>query len=70
MVSNFGREILKKQLQELSKNLDGSFSVGLVDDSDFFKWSVCFTGPEDTLYEVLLTSYNKGRFFQGRTYVP
>ncbi len=36
---------------ELSKNSECGFSVGLVDDNDFFKWTVLFTGPEDTIYE-------------------
>ncbi len=35
----------------MSKNCDGGFSVGLIDDNDFYKWSVCFTGPEDSIYE-------------------
>ena len=60
MQQSFAKEILKKQLmgkhniliKELSKNSDSGFSVGLVDDNNFFKWSVCFTGPEDTIYEV------------------
>ena len=60
MQNTFAKEILKKQLigqqifikLELSRNSDSGFSVGLVDDNDFFKWSVCFTGPEDTIYEV------------------
>lgn len=51
MVSNLAKELLKKQLIELSKNTDSGFSVGLIDDSDLFKWSVCFTGMEDSLYE-------------------
>ena len=33
------------------KNEDLGISVGLVDENDFYKWSVCFPGPEDTLYE-------------------
>ena len=59
--STFSREILKKQLQgkffiinlyiECMKCADSGFSVGLIDENDFFKWSVCFTGPEDTIYE-------------------
>jgi ubiquitin-conjugating enzyme E2 G1 len=49
-MQTFSKEILKKQLVELSK-VQESFSVGLVDENDFFKWAVCFTGPEDTLYE-------------------
>ena len=38
-------------LIECMKCVDLGFSVGLVDENDFFKWTVCFTGPEDTLYE-------------------
>ena len=47
----YSTEILKKQLQDLMKSTDLGFSVGLVDDNDFYKWTVCFTGPEDTIYE-------------------
>ena len=36
--------LLKKQLIELSKDGESGFSVGLEDDSDFFKWRVCFEG--------------------------
>lgn len=59
-MQSFAKEILKKQLIgnikkikiEINKNADSGFSVGLVDDNDFFKWTICFTGPEDSLYEV------------------
>jgi ubiquitin-conjugating enzyme E2 G1 len=52
--------MLKKLLNlELSKNSDGGFSVGLIDDNDFFKWSVCFTGPEDSIYEVIMLLKSK-----------
>ena len=47
----YSTEILKKQLQDLMKSTDRGFSVGLVDENDFYKWTVCFTGPEDTIYE-------------------
>ena len=30
---------------------DNGISVGLIDENNFFKWSVCFQGPDDTLYE-------------------
>jgi len=40
------------KFKELCKNPEAGFSVGLVDDNDLYKWSVCFTGPEDTIYEV------------------
>ena len=50
MVS-MGKELLKKQLKELDRNSDHGFSVGLMDPNDFYKWTVCFTGTEGTLYE-------------------
>ena len=50
-MSNFSKELLKKQLKDLSKNPDLPFNVGLIDENDFYKWSVLFTGPEDTIYE-------------------
>jgi len=50
-MANVARELLKKQLIELSKDESSGFSVGLEDDSDFFKWRVCFEGPSETLYE-------------------
>ncbi|EAA15350.1 hypothetical protein [Plasmodium yoelii yoelii] len=36
---------------ELSRDHNVGFSVGLVDDSNFFEWNVCFEGPKNTLYE-------------------
>lgn len=33
------------------KSDDLGFSVGLIDENDYYNWSVCFTGPEDTIYE-------------------
>eukprot|EP00467_Chlorarachnion_reptans_P020580 CAMPEP_0114525026 /NCGR_PEP_ID=MMETSP0109-20121206/22186_1 /TAXON_ID=29199 /ORGANISM="Chlorarachnion reptans, Strain CCCM449" /LENGTH=170 /DNA_ID=CAMNT_0001706543 /DNA_START=26 /DNA_END=538 /DNA_ORIENTATION=+ len=49
--AKYGRILLQKQLTELTKNpLDG-FSVGLVDDSDIYKWNVMIEGPADTPYE-------------------
>ena len=50
-MSNFSKELLKKQLKDLNKNSDLPFNVGLIDENDFYKWSVLFTGPEDTIYE-------------------
>ena len=47
----FSKELLKKQLRDLMKNNDLGISVGLIDDNDFYKWSVVFTGPEDTIFE-------------------
>ena len=39
-MANVARELLKKQLIELTKDENNVFSVGLEDDSDFFKWKV------------------------------
>ena len=50
-MSNFSKELLKKQLKDLNKNSELPFNVGLIDENDFYKWSVIFTGPEDTIYE-------------------
>ena len=36
---------------DITKNDDIGASVGLEDDNDFFRWSVVFEGPSDTLYE-------------------
>ena len=50
-MDKFSSAILKRQLQECMKQTDLGYSVGLIDENDFFKWSVCLTGPEDTIYE-------------------
>ena len=47
----FSRALLKKQLADLSKSSDLGFSVGLIDENDYYKWSVFIPGPEDSLYE-------------------
>ena len=49
--AKFSRELLKKQLKDISKSEDLGFSVGLIDENDFYKWNVVFSGPEDTIYE-------------------
>ena len=49
--TKYSKEILKKQLQECMRQTDLGFSVGLIDENDYYKWSVCITGPEDTIYE-------------------
>eukprot|EP00397_Hematodinium_sp_SG-2012_P029884 GEMP01031608.1.p1 GENE.GEMP01031608.1~~GEMP01031608.1.p1 ORF type:complete len:167 (+),score=16.60 GEMP01031608.1:239-739(+) len=50
-MAHVARELLKKQFLELTRDESNGFSVGLEDDSDFFKWRVCFEGPPDSLYE-------------------
>ena len=47
----FSRELIKKQLRDISKSSDLGFSAGLIDENDLYKWSVIFNGPEDTIYE-------------------
>mmetsp|Transcript_26313 Transcript_26313/g.66364 ORF Transcript_26313/g.66364 Transcript_26313/m.66364 type:complete len:169 (+) Transcript_26313:537-1043(+) len=49
--SSIARQLLSKQLVELTKDETNGFSVGLEDDSDLFKWRVCFEGPQDSVYE-------------------
>ena len=49
--SKFSKELLKKQLRDLNKRTDLGFSVGLIDENDYYKWSVLFQGPEDTIFE-------------------
>ena len=49
--AKFSKELLKKQLRDLNKRTDLGFSVGLIDDNDYYKWSVLFQGPEDTIFE-------------------
>ena len=47
----FSRALLKKQLADLNKSSDLGFSVGLVNENDYYKWTVLFQGPEDTIFE-------------------
>ncbi|KAJ2033393.1 hypothetical protein GGI01_002154 [Coemansia sp. RSA 376] len=41
---------LSKELKDLLKNPNPSFSVGLIDD-DLFKWNITLFGPADTPYD-------------------
>ena len=43
--------LLRRQLQELTKNPVQGFSAGLVDDDNMFEWEILIIGPADTLYE-------------------
>ena len=47
---NYGATLLMKQLAELSKNPNESFSVGM-DGENIFKWNVLVVGPPDSMYE-------------------
>jgi len=50
MVSSLAKQLLMKQLNEINEG-DMGFSVGLVDESDIYTWSIFFTGTEKTIYE-------------------
>ena len=50
-MSNFSTALLKKQFKDINKASDLGFSVGLIDENDFYKWSVVIFGPSETNYE-------------------
>jgi ubiquitin-conjugating enzyme E2 G1 len=50
-MSNFSKALLKKQFKDINQASDLGLSVGLVDDNNFYKWSVVIFGPTDTIYE-------------------
>ena len=50
MVEGFALARLRNEFKELTQNEDIAFSVGLIDDN-WYRWSICFSGPEDTPYE-------------------
>ena len=50
MVEGFALARLRNEFRELTQNEDIGFSIGLIDDN-WYTWTVCFSGPEDTPYE-------------------
>ena len=50
-MSNFSKALLKKQFKDLNTSGDLGISVGLVDENDFYNWSVVIFGPPDTIFE-------------------
>ncbi|KDO16656.1 hypothetical protein SPRG_17850 [Saprolegnia parasitica CBS 223.65] len=52
---DYGRELLRRQLTELSRNPPEGVSVGLGDDENIFHWEIMLVGPPDTLYEGRFT---------------
>ncbi|CDW72754.1 ubiquitin conjugating [Stylonychia lemnae] len=48
---NYALQVLRKQLKDIQQNDEIGCSVGLEDESDYFKWNIVFEGPGDTLYE-------------------
>jgi len=43
--------MLRRQLNELTKNPVEGFSAGLVQDDNLLEWEIIIIGPSDTLYE-------------------
>ena len=50
-MNKFSTALLKKQFKDINKASDLGFSVGLVDENNFYKWSVVIFGPSETIYE-------------------
>ena len=50
-MSNFSKALLKKQFKDINKSSDLGISVGLVNENDFYNWSVVIFGPPDTIFE-------------------
>ena len=50
-MTSFSKALLKKQFKDINQASDLGLSVGLVDENNFYKWSVVIFGPTDTLYE-------------------
>ena len=50
-MSNFSKALLKKQFKDINQASDLGLSVGLVDENNFYKWSVVIFGPTETIYE-------------------
>ena len=42
---------IQKELTEFNKEEPEGLTAGPIDDSDMFKWSATFTGPEESPYE-------------------
>lgn len=62
MSSEYGKELLRRQLAELAKNPIDLVSVGLADDANLYDWEILIMGPDGTLYE--------GGFFKARLVFP
>ena len=51
MNSNFSLKKLQREFKEINESGDGCFTVGLVDEDNYFKWEVSIEGPENTMFE-------------------
>eukprot|EP00538_Stauroneis_constricta_P002410 CAMPEP_0119555556 /NCGR_PEP_ID=MMETSP1352-20130426/7723_1 /TAXON_ID=265584 /ORGANISM="Stauroneis constricta, Strain CCMP1120" /LENGTH=478 /DNA_ID=CAMNT_0007602339 /DNA_START=40 /DNA_END=1477 /DNA_ORIENTATION=- len=61
-MSEYGTELLRRQLNDLAKNPIDLVSVGLADDSNLYEWEILVMGPDGTHYE--------GGFFKARLVFP
>uniref|UniRef100_A0A7S1D0U9 E2 ubiquitin-conjugating enzyme n=2 Tax=Cyclophora tenuis TaxID=216820 RepID=A0A7S1D0U9_CYCTE len=61
-MSDYGTELLRRQLNDLAKNPIDLVSVGLVDESNVYEWEILIMGPDGTLYE--------GGFFKAKLAFP
>jgi len=61
-MTDYGTELLRRQLNELAKNPIEFFSVGLTDESNVYDWELLLIGPDETIYE--------GGFFKARLVFP
>lgn len=51
MNPNFSLKKLQKEFHEINSKGDANFTVGLINEDNFFKWNVTIEGPENTIYE-------------------
>jgi len=61
-MTEYGRELLRRQLAELAKNPMELVSVGVDDTDDLYNWDILIMGPDATLYE--------GGFFKAQLIFP
>jgi len=61
-MTDYGAELLRRQLTDLAKNPIDLVSVGLIDDSNVYEWEILVMGPDGTLYE--------GGFFKAKLVFP
>eukprot|EP00978_Attheya_sp_CCMP212_P034442 scaffold144165_cov54-Attheya_sp.AAC.1 len=61
-MTDYGSELLRRQLADLAKNPIDLVSVGLTDDNNVYDWEILIMGPDGTLYE--------GGFFKARLVFP
>ena len=50
-VQSFAIKKLQREFADINEKSDVPFTVGLVDENDFFTWEVLIIGPEGTIYE-------------------